>query len=186
MPVSGPNWVIRFPTSASTVDLVEPFRTSVDRFIAALRAAHAAVIIGDTLRPPERAYLMHFAFQIARNGMDPAAVPAMPGVEIQWVHTSAAGQPDAAASRAAAQAMVSGYGIVHQPALQSRHTQGLAIDMNVAWHGNLTIVRADGTAATVTSVPRDGAGNVDLHAVGTGYGLIKLVSDPPHWSSDGH
>jgi hypothetical protein len=26
----------------------------------------------------------------------------------------------------------------------------------------------------------------DLHALGATYGVIKLVSDPPHWSDDGH
>jgi uncharacterized Zn-binding protein involved in type VI secretion len=26
----------------------------------------------------------------------------------------------------------------------------------------------------------------DLHAVGASYGVHKLVSDPPHWSDDGH
>jgi len=25
-----------------------------------------------------------------------------------------------------------------------------------------------------------------LQEVGAGYGVIKLKSDPPHWSSDGH
>ena len=33
--------------------------------------------------------------------------------------------------------------------------------------------------------PRSGA-NKQLQAVGAGYGVIKLKSDPPHWSSDGH
>jgi len=26
----------------------------------------------------------------------------------------------------------------------------------------------------------------DLHAVGASYGARKLVSDPPHWSDNGH
>lgn len=26
----------------------------------------------------------------------------------------------------------------------------------------------------------------DLYAVGATYGVQKLVSDPPHWSDDGH
>lgn len=31
-----------------------------------------------------------------------------------------------------------------------------------------------------------GAGNVMLHGVGAGYGVLKLVADPLHWSDDGH
>jgi hypothetical protein len=38
---------------------------------------------------------------------------------------------------------------------------------------------------TVTSAPRNG-GNASLQQVGQSYGVIKLVSDPPHWSTDGH
>jgi len=34
--------------------------------------------------------------------------------------------------------------------------------------------------------PRTGAGNTALHGVGAGYGVHKIVSDPPHWSDDGH
>ncbi len=27
--------------------------------------------------------------------------------------------------------------------------------------------------------------NSDLYSVGASYGVIKLISDPPHWSDDG-
>ena len=186
MPLSGPQWVPKFPTSTSLDDLVDPFRGSARRFIAALKAAHATVTISDTLRPPQRAYLMHFSFAIARESLDPAGVPAMPGVDIQWLHTNAAGQPDLAASRAAAEEMVQGYGIAFKPVLNSRHTEGRAVDMTIGWQNKLVIKKSDGTQQTIASLPRTGAGNTDLHRVGSGYGVVKLVSDPPHWSSDGH
>jgi len=186
MPLSGARWVAKFPTSLSLDDLVDPFRGSAKRFVAALNAAHASVTISDTLRPPQRAYLMHFSYAIARESLDPASVPAMPAVDIQWVHANAAGQPDLAASRAAAEAMVRGYGIAFKPVLHSRHTEGRAVDMTLSWRNTLRIVKADGTKQTITSLPRTGAGNTDLHMVGLGYGVKKLVSDPPHWSSDGH
>jgi len=186
MPLSGPQWVLKFPTSTSLDDLAKAFRGSAKRFVAALTAAHATVIISDTLRPPQRAYLMHFSFAIGRESLSPASVPAMPAVDIQWVHTNAAGQLDLAASRAAAEAMVQGYGIAFKPVLNSRHTEGRALDMTIHWHNNLVIAQADGTARTITSLPRTGAGNTDLHAIGLGYGVRKLVNDPPHWSSDGH
>jgi hypothetical protein len=185
MPLSGPDWVRQFPTSAKVDDLVDPFRTKVRTFIAALIAAGARVIVSDTYRPPERVYLMHWAFAIANGTANPAKVPPMDGVDIQWVHTDAAGNPDAAATTASAAAMVKAYGIVFAPALGSRHTEGLAVDMTVTWPGSLTINNASGSPVTISAAPANGL-NTALHAVGATYGVIKLVSDPPHWSSDGH
>jgi len=129
---------------------------------------------------------MHFSFAIARESLDPASVPAMPAVDIQWAHADAAGQPDLAASRTAAEAMVQGYGIAFKPVLNSRHTEGCALDMTINWQNTLVVAKADGTTQTIASFPRTGARNSDLHLVGWGYGVKKLVSDPPHWSSDGH
>jgi hypothetical protein len=183
---SGAAWVARFPTSRDTADLVAPFQGNVDRFISALGAGGAAVRINATLRPVERAYMMHYSFRIAREGLDPAAVPAMEGVDICWVHRDANGNTNNAAARAAAQAMVNGFEIVHRPALQSRHTQGRAIDMNISWTGNLTLNDGAGTAVTITTTPRTGAGNAALHGVGGTYAVRKLAGDPPHWSDDGH
>jgi hypothetical protein len=186
MSLSGPEWVNQFPESTSTDDLVEPFQGNANRFLAALNAAGATVSIACTLRPRERAYLMHYSFRIARQNLDPGTVPAMAGVDIQWVHTDAASAPDLAASRNAAEQMVQAYGIVFQPALSSRHTEGKAIDMDISWQGNLTIDNAGGQQVNITTQPRTGAGNTALHQVGATYNVRKLASDPPHWSSDGH
>jgi hypothetical protein len=185
MPLSGPEWVSHFPNSRSPDSLAEPFRANTKRFLAALTSAGAIVTIADTLRPPERAYLMHFAFAIARQGLDPATVPPKSGVDIQWVHPASPGISSASASKDAAETMVLAYGIVFKPALGSRHTEGRAIDMSIAWMGDLVIAKADGTHITVTSAPRSG-GNSSLQQVGASYHVIKLVSDPPHWSVDGH
>jgi hypothetical protein len=87
--------------------------------------------------------------------------------------------------------MVNGYGISGlnvAPALNSRHTQKLAIDMNISWTGTLTINNASGTAVAISSDPKTGM-NSELHTVGATYGVIKFVggnSDKPHWSNDGH
>lgn len=185
MPLSGPAWVARFPTSVNVNDLAPAFRGNATRFLAALRQAGANVEINATLRPPQRAYLMHYSWRIAREQLDPAAVPAMAGVDIQWLHRTAQNQPNLAASRQAAQQMVQGYELVVRPALQSRHTQGLAIDMNVVWQGALVIRNASGQEVTIDTTPHSG-GNAQLQAVGATYGVIKLATDPPHWSSDGH
>jgi hypothetical protein len=186
MSLSGPQWVGQFLESKSPDDLVEPFRSSVNRFLAALNAAGASVSIACTLRPPERAYLMHYCFCIARQKLDPASVPGLANVDIQWVHTDGNSSTDAAASLKAAEQMVEGYGIVFPPVLKSRHTEGNAIDMNISWQGNLTIADANGKPVKITAQPRTGAGNTRLQAVGASYGVHKLASDAPHWSVDGH
>jgi hypothetical protein len=185
MPLSGPAWVQQFPTSRSVDDLVDPFRTKVQNFLAALSDAGATVSIADTLRPPQRLFLMHYCFQVAKSVLAPAQVPAISNVDINWLHMDADGNPDLAASVAAAAQMVAGYGIVYAPALNSLHALGEAIDMDISWSGNLTIANADGSTVVITSAPHNGQ-NPDLHKVGATYGVIKLVSDPPHWSSTGH
>jgi hypothetical protein len=45
---------------------------------------------------------------------------------------------------------------------------------------------ASGKIVTIETTPRTGADNKRLHAVGATYGVIKLVSDRPHWSDTGH
>ncbi|MBX3578862.1 MAG: glycoside hydrolase family 19 protein [Rhizobiaceae bacterium] len=176
--LSGPQWVARFPTSRLIEDLAQPFAGAMSGFVGALRAAGATVHVSATYRPRERAYLMHWAWQIAKLGYEPANVPPMPGVNVVWTHSTLA------KSKKAARDMVAAYGIVHKPALNSRHTEKLAVDMTVSWGGDLRIRRSDGTNATIASQPRNG-GNQELWRVGAGYGAIKLPSDPPHWSNDG-
>ena len=123
MPLSGAQWVPQFPTSSGLDDLTEPFRANAKRYISAIRAAHATLTISDTLRPPQRVCPMHFSFAIEREGLDPASVPSMAGVDVQWVHADSAGKADLAASKKAAEQMVIGYGIVFKPVLGSRHTE---------------------------------------------------------------
>ena len=103
---SGVAWVTRFPTSAQVADCVQPFRANLTAFIAALRAAGAAVSVAATLRPVQRAYLMHWCWSIVKAKVDSRSVPTLDGVAIAWAHDDAQGDYDAAASLAAAQAMV--------------------------------------------------------------------------------
>lgn len=179
--LSGLAWVPRFPDSKSTADLAQPFRDHVTNFLSALGTAHAGVSIGTTYRPRERGYIMHYAYDIANHLIDPAKVPPYPGVHVCWVHE------DLTASRAAATQMMHAYHIVYRPAWPvSRHFDHLAIDMTITWTGPLVIKDASGNIVHITSAPQTGAGNTDLWAVGKSYGVNKLQSDPPHWSSDGH
>lgn len=58
--LSGVAWVNKFQDKTSTQTLSYPFRTNVEQFLSALKQAGARVTIAATLRPPERAYLMHW------------------------------------------------------------------------------------------------------------------------------
>jgi hypothetical protein len=183
--LSGVAWVERFPTSKSTDTLTDGFRQKCEAFLAALKDAGATVSVNATLRPPERAYLMHWSFAINALQVEPGDVPPQPSVEIDWVHRKSNGSLDMAASRAAAAAMVHGYDITFEPSLKSLHIFGKAIDMSIGWSGTLKIKQKNGTAKSIGSLPRSGLNN-DLWAVGAAYGVLKLPSDPPHWSSTGH
>jgi hypothetical protein len=128
---------------------------------------------------------MHYAWTIKKNIDLPQNVPPKPGVNIDWVHLDAAGLPDIPLSRSAAIQMVAAYQITALPALQSRHTERRAVDMAIAWDGDLAIRRPDDAVVTIATMPRDGT-NVELHAVGKAYGVIKATfADDPHWSVDG-
>ena len=174
--LSGPDWIHQYPTSTKIDDLNVPFQNSVARFIGALELAGATIRIAATRRPQERAYLMHYAFQIAR-GWNPAEVPAMSGVAIEWVHATPK------ESLEAARQMTAAYEIVYASTLMSRHVQGHAVDMTITWNAPLPIIDAFGKTVDL-DFPRNG-GNHLLWPVGATYGVVKNVRDAPHWSIDG-
>jgi hypothetical protein len=174
---SGPHWVARFPGDNSLAGLVEPFRDKAVRFVKAMRDAGMTVTISTVFRPTERAYLMFWAWKIAREGHALSGIPPQPGVDINWNWSG---------GRAAAEQMVEGYGIVFGPAFPTHHSSRLAIDMTIEWTGQPTIVKGDGTHETIATSPKDGGHNAELWKVGASYGVIKLVEDHPHWSADGH
>lgn len=184
--LSGVAWVTDFPTSRKVEDLAEPFRTNVGKFLAAITAAGGKSNIAATRRPKERAFLMHWSFKVASGVVAPEDVPAMAGVDIEWVHTFADGKKNATASRKAAKEMVAGYDIAFAPALKSHHIAGLALDMSISWTtAELKIKDAANREVIIKGAIKNGS-NAELHAVGKSYGVIKLASDPPHWSADGH
>lgn len=181
---SGPQWCSRYPGSVSVADLTPDFRDVVRAFISQMEDGGATVRVSATWRPPERVYLMHWCWMIAREGFPPGNVPMRPDVPIGWVHQTASGASDLGASRAAAEAMVQSYAIRVEPSLTTRHALRLAVDMTISWTGDLTITDFNGRRRTITSAPRDGM-NPDLVAVGATFGVRKLLSDPPHWSDNG-
>ena len=176
----GPAWVNQFPSSKSPGDLLPAFAGSVNTFIAALRTAGATVTINATYRPPERAYLMHFCCMIANGAADPETIPPMAGVDIDWTLGG-----DLEGARAAAAEMVKAYGIAFPAALVSRHTQRRAIDMTISWPDTLFMKDATGNPWTISTGPKTGM-NPSLWAIGKTFGVVKLESDVPHWSDDGH
>lgn len=191
---SGPAWCQHFPTRSDVSGLIPTFQDKVNPFIATLRTAGALVHISVTQRPKERAYLMHWAWAIAhglpanmcRPGdkpgvpVPPESVPAEDGVDIDW---TCAG--DVGASRHAAAQMVTGYGMDVCAALDSLHIEGRAIDMTITWNGMLNLKDANGSPWAIASLPHTGM-HPQLWAVGKTFGVIKLPTDPPHWSDNGH
>lgn len=130
--------------------------------------------INATRRPAERAYLMHYAFRIARMGENPGQIPARAGVDIIWNHPRAV---------EAAEQMVRGYGIVYQPALHSLHTEGRAVDMVV--RNVPATIQVPGPSGPVSMKigNQPAENNVNLWRVADQYFHIsKSPSDWVHWS----
>ena len=178
--LSGPQWCGRFPGSRSPDDLDPEWRGRVLAFISSMQRGGATISVSATYRPPERAYLMHWCWMITNLSQAPASVPPMPGVDIDWTHHG-----DIRAARAAAGAMVKAYDLDFAPSLTSRHVVRRAIDMTIGWNSRLTVRDFDGNVHYILTDPRDGT-NHELIRVGASFGVIKLVTDNPHWSDDGH
>jgi hypothetical protein len=171
-----------FPTSIKTSDLANPFRTNFEAFLTAMKASGMTIKITATLRPKQRAYLMHYSWMIAKGKIAPADVPPMIGVDIIWNHNHA---------KQGAQEMVDGYGINNlgvPPSLTSRHIEGRAVDTVLSWNGDIHVKQRDGTPIAIISEPRNST-HPALIAVGATYGVIHLkpaFADKVHWSDDGH
>jgi len=182
--LSGASWYDEFPTSTSVGDLDGTFSGKVQKFIAAVEKAGAKVEITATKRPAERAYLMHWAWLIAKKGYNPRKVPSMKGVNINWWHG------DKAASKDAAQEMCDKYAINKlkvSPSLKSYHIVGKAIDMKISWGGDLIIKNAKGIDILIQSSPKNHT-NAALIAVALTYQVIHFSpvdKDKVHWSVDG-
>lgn len=170
---SGPSWCKEFPVSRSLLTLVEPLRSNAGAFVEALRAAGAVVTIGMTRMPLERAYLMHWSFRIAAGLADPAWVPAMPGVEIDWTHGG-----NAEAAHTSAILMKHQFGLKSAPLLRNHHTEGRAFHMKIQFGWALSVADREKRHWPV-------ACQSDLLPIGERYGLVKRRDIPHHWSDDG-
>jgi len=183
--LSGRDWCQQFLGSRAVDDLTPAFRDSVRAFLSALRQGGVDVAISATFRPPQRAFLMHWCYRIAVNDLDPAQAERRDDVPIDWVHRRPDGTVDRAKSKAAADEMVSGYGLTVLPSLASRHIDARAIDMSVTWTGPRTVNDAQGNSVTLPPMNAAGARAV-LDRIGRSYGVMPLPGDAVHWSDDGH
>jgi hypothetical protein len=170
---SGPSWCDKFPVSRSLSALTEPFRSNAGAFVDALRLAGAVVAIGMTRMPQERAYLMYWSWRIATGVAEPARVPAMLGIEIDWTHGG-----NAEAAHTSAILMKHQFGIKSAPPLHSRHTEGRAFHMKIQFGWALLITDRKKRNWPV-------ACQSDLLPVGERYGVVRRIGASHHWSDDG-
>lgn len=181
--LSGRNWFnaneSKYPNSKKIGDLESSFQADVTAFKKAMEDAGVTVEIGSTLRDTKRAAIMHYAWVVGYKEMKPADVPTIAGVDINYDH----GAEELSVGKALE--MVRCFNIVHKPSLTSNHTRGTAIDWTLSWSGDLTIKNKAGEDVEITSTPKTGQ-NSDLHDIGDGYGVKKLLKDPPHWSYNGN
>ncbi len=182
---SGASWIDRYPASQRLQDLDSNFGSDVREFVAVLEKASATVEVLATRMPPERAYLMHWAWRITQEGLDPRHVPYMDGVDIRWWHGNLG------TSREAAWSMVHGYGIEEldePPPLISPYTEGQVVAMRVRWRGALRLYPDSPQEQIITSNPQDGT-NLDVMTLAEIHGLEHLLtvpdSDEVHWAMPG-
>ena len=187
--LSGAYWVTWADDNAKNSDdleeLVNPFKSNVKTFIAALEKAGAKVHVQATRRDAKRAYLFHWSWLIALGKSKPTEALPVSDVDIEWDHG------DPVKSKAGADEMVKGFGLAVPPkskvapALHSNHIASKAIDMDITWKGDLKIKEKDGKTDLVIAFMKDPNLNTQLHAVGKSYGVVKHTSDAPHWSING-
>jgi hypothetical protein len=184
---SGAEWVgianaNGWTNSTAFSALAPSWGPSAQAFVEGLRVAGAEVHVTAGLRHPNRAFLMHYAWGVARSQYTPAQANAAcrgRGIHIEWDHGATA------ASRAAAQALVDAFGLVHQASITSNHIHGLAIDMEIS---NLP-PRITMNGRTYTTL-RDASGEAAARSVapiGRAMGVNWFgPGDIVHWSHDGH
>jgi hypothetical protein len=182
---SGASWVDRFPVSEDVNDLDSGFLSDLREFRSVLEEAGAELEILTTRVPPERAYLMHWAWRIAKEGFDPRQVPYMDGVDVRWWHG------DMKTSQDAAWSMVLGYEIDDlddPPPHVSAYTEGQVIAMRIRWTGALTLYRDEPQEQIIDKGPNDGT-NPAIIALAELHGLEHLLtvpdSDEVHWAMAG-
>ena len=162
-------------------DLESTFGGNAKKFVEGLRGSGAKVDITAGLRHEKRATLMHFAWHVAKGTKTAAAANSYcqgKGINIEWDHG------DLKKTKAAAQALVNSFGLVHAASLTSNHMSGEAIDMKITGvPDTLTIGGKKYTAG------KKGSGTLDedkVDHIGKEMGVIWYgAGDYVHWSKTG-
>lgn len=112
--------------NSTSIDKLESaFKLNVKAFKKAIDDSGAKIAISTTRRSESRAYILHWAWKIAKGLVTADKVPAKTGVDIIWDHG------DSATSKKAAQEIVTAANIAYQPSLTSNHIKGNAIDWTI-------------------------------------------------------
>lgn len=181
---SGTDWCDVYPCSASISSLNPAFGSSLRGFLNALGSL--CYILIETWRSEERNWLMYYSWKIAREGLDPAAVPQNDEIQINWVHDDLNSSVNAAAE------MVKCFKLGVRPGIKSYHVTRNAVDMFVSWkatettpkiiydyYGNKYIF----TKSKTVSEPPD----ANLKKIAASYGIrypgyvINGTEDVVHW-----
>lgn len=152
-----------------------------EAFVTGLRAAGAQVHIAAGLRHPNRACLMHYAWGVAHAKYTPAQANTAcreRGIDIEWDHGNVS------ASRAAAQELVTTFGLVRQASLTSNHLRGLAIDIVIsALPASITL---NGRTYTTRAGASGSAAAESVAPIGRSMGVLWFgAGDYVHWSHNG-
>jgi hypothetical protein len=184
--LSGKDWCSVYPCSASISSLNPAFASSLRGFLNALGSPCYVVL--ETWRSEERNWLMYYSWQIAREGLDPAAVPQNNKIHINWVHD------DLNSSVNAAEEMVKIFKMDVRPGIKSYHVTRNAVDMFVFWNASEAnpkiICDNNGNKYTFTksksaSEPPD----ANLKKIAASYGVrypgyvINGTEDVVHWEN---
>jgi len=184
---SGAEWVeladaSGWTNSADFAALDPSWGPRAQAFVEGLRAAGAQVNVTAGLRHPNRAFLMHYAWGVAQGQYTPAQANEACrgcGINIEWDHGTAE------ACRAAAQALVEAFGLVHQASIRSNHIRGLAIDMEIS-DLPASITMNGQTYATQQGASGEAAAR-SVAPIGRAMGVIWFgPGDVVHWSHNGH
>ncbi len=169
--------------------------------------AGITVHIKNTYRPIQTSYLLYYSWEVKKGKISSTNVPAFKPVgdqepvDICWLHTSAGGTPQIAASVKAAANLYNALRPdpkLKMPAFPSLHNVGKAVDMTTTWkQKTITIVNGQGKLVDMNTLPHSGL-NLQLMAVGLTFtvhhfcypaGTCKTMTpadDRNHWSTTGH
>jgi hypothetical protein len=170
-----------------SVDDLDPlFKLKVRAFLKALQDAGATVTIGTTRRSDKRAYLFHWSWRIAVGNAKASAATAKAGRR----------HPLGSWQRGGQQARRPGDGRrlrprrpaeEHQSAVARQPPHPRQGDRHDDPCGSGTLkVKKHGGGIVDVSVHGERQPELEAARVGASYGVLKLKTDAPHWSLDGH